>query len=205
METRFEIQQILELTGRGGVLAGTILEGAVRPGMRTQRLEFAGAPAVLEVSAVEFADNVRTGESLVALLFRERPTAQELSTAVQPGTVITLTSPMARCLILTLDAQKIVDRRSFHEAFQKLLGFPDHYGRNMNAWIDCMLFLRDPSARMTAIHLGREERLLIELKGAEDFQHRLPDLFADLAACTAFVNHQYVEAGEDPAVALVLM
>lgn len=94
METRFEVQQIFEIPGRGGVLAGRILEGAIRPGMHTQPLELAGAPAVLEVSAVEFADNVRTGESWVALVFRERPTAQVLGSAVPPGTVITLTPPV---------------------------------------------------------------------------------------------------------------
>lgn len=94
METRFEVQQIFEIPGRGGVLAGRILEGAIRPGMHTQPLELAGAPAVLEVSAVEFADNVRTGESCVALLFTERPTARELGAAVRPGDVITLTPPI---------------------------------------------------------------------------------------------------------------
>jgi RNAse (barnase) inhibitor barstar len=27
---------------------------------------------------------------------------------------------------------------SFHEAFASALGFPSWYGRNMDAWIDCM-------------------------------------------------------------------
>jgi len=94
VEARFEVQYVFAISGRGGALAGRILEGAVRPGMCTQPLEFAGASAVLEVSAVEFADNVRTGESCVALLFTERPTARELGAAVRPGDVITLTPPI---------------------------------------------------------------------------------------------------------------
>jgi len=32
----------------------------------------------------------------------------------------------------------ITDWASFHDVFMHTLGFPDFYGRNMDAWIDCM-------------------------------------------------------------------
>ncbi len=37
-----------------------------------------------------------------------------------------------------LQTQSIHDWDGFHSVFAKTLGFPGYYGRNMNAWIDCM-------------------------------------------------------------------
>ena len=40
--------------------------------------------------------------------------------------------------VVRIPTSEIVDWESFHSVFQRVLGFPEFYGRNMNAWIDCL-------------------------------------------------------------------
>jgi RNAse (barnase) inhibitor barstar len=54
-------------------------------------------------------------------------------------------------VIVRIDTTKIRDWASFHEVFSEAFGFPDFYGRNMDAWIDCMTSLDDPAAGMSRI------------------------------------------------------
>ena len=50
-----------------------------------------------------------------------------------------------------VDGSRIHDWASFNRTF----AFPDFYGRNMDAWIDCMSSLDEPSAQLTGIHCER--------------------------------------------------
>ena len=43
--------------------------------------------------------------------------------------------------VLEVDCRQITDWDSFHDVFARACGFPDFYGRNLNAWIDCMTYL----------------------------------------------------------------
>ncbi len=45
--------------------------------------------------------------------------------------------------IVTVPVSEIKDWDTFHTVFAHVFGFPDYYGRNMNAWIDCMTYLDD--------------------------------------------------------------
>lgn len=56
--------------------------------------------------------------------------------------------------VVKLDTRPITDWLTFHTVFAKSFGFPGFYGRNMNAWIDCMTSLDDPSAGMTSACAG---------------------------------------------------
>lgn len=103
-----------------------------------------------------------------------------------------------------IETSCIEDWPSFHAEFQRALGFPAFYGANMNAWIDCMSYLRDDGAAgMAAVTLGRDETLWLEIADAERWRARVPEIAAELWDCTAFVNGRYVDAGEGPVVALV--
>lgn len=103
-----------------------------------------------------------------------------------------------------IDTKKIMDWPSFHWVFQKALGFPDFYGKNMNAWIDCLSGLDDGSA-MCRFALQRGEMLHIEISNTADFLARLPEAFTELVTCTAFVNGRVRQAGNPPTVALVYL
>ena len=96
-----------------------------------------------------------------------------------------------------LPTERISDWRSFHEVCREVFGFPDFYGMNMDAWIDCMSYLRE-DAGMTRFLLAEGEKMCIELESAEDFKSRLPDVYRSLCECSSFVNERYAEIGEGP-------
>jgi RNAse (barnase) inhibitor barstar len=102
-----------------------------------------------------------------------------------------------------LNSDRITDFDSFHEECSRVFGFPNFYGRNMNAWIDCMSSLRDDDD-MTTILLEPHEFLHIEVPEAETLRERVPEVFAAFTDCTAFVNRRFTSAGTLPAIALVL-
>jgi RNAse (barnase) inhibitor barstar len=55
--------------------------------------------------------------------------------------------------IVDVDVLPITDWDSFHDTFAVALGFPDFYGRNMNAWVDCLTYEDDG---MTAFPMNPE-------------------------------------------------
>ena len=101
-----------------------------------------------------------------------------------------------------LDTSEIVDWPSFHEACKRALGFPDFYGANMDAWIDCMSSLRDGDG-MVGITLSQADILHLEVPDAEALNTRVPEIVPRLVECSAFVNRRYLEHGESAPLALV--
>jgi hypothetical protein len=71
--------------------------------------------------------------------------------------------------IVTIPADRITDWESFHSVFKQALGFPDFYGRNMDAWNDCMTYLDDPTER-------HDERLRGERRPADAEDRRCAGL-----------------------------
>ena len=104
--------------------------------------------------------------------------------------------------IIYLDCKSVGDWQSFHKLFADTLGFPDFYGSNMDAWIDCMTFLDEPEARMSTIHVQPGEVLTLVLNNANSLKVRLPDIYEALLECTAFVNSRRIEQGEPPVLCL---
>jgi hypothetical protein len=105
-------------------------------------------------------------------------------------------------LTIRIDASRIKDWDSFHSEFAKAFGFPDFYGRNMSAWIDCMTGLDDPDAGMTKVTVRKGEVLSLAIADAAPFKQRCPEQFAALLESAAFVNGRRVEQGEPPVLAL---
>jgi len=99
-----------------------------------------------------------------------------------------------------LETWRIVDRESFHDVCAATFGFPAFYGRNMDAWIDCMTYLDDGMSRFD---LPRGEVLTIEVMEFDDFESRLPAIAKDLLECAAFVNERRAEQGEPPRIELI--
>ena len=104
--------------------------------------------------------------------------------------------------LVRLDTRRITDWDSFHEVFTELFGFPDFYGRNMDAWNDCMTYLDDPTAGMTAIHAPRGGILTLQLEHVDDFARRCPDQYEAIVECAAFVNWRRIEIGGTAVLAL---
>ena len=99
---------------------------------------------------------------------------------------------------VSMNSQKLVDWDSFHDEFSRVFGFPAFYGRNMDAWIDCMTVLDAPDDGMTMIHCAPGEILTLEMLDADDFI-RCKEQYEALVRCAAFVNKRRLDVGE-PAV-----
>ena len=106
---------------------------------------------------------------------------------------------------LRLDTSSIVDLDSFHTEFSKLLGFPEFYGRNMDAWIDCMSYINHPEAQMSEVTVPNGEPLFLEISDTEAFLARCADMFHEFVICTAFVNQRFLAEGSATAICLVLL
>jgi RNAse (barnase) inhibitor barstar len=101
-----------------------------------------------------------------------------------------------------IDTRTITDWDSFHSVFAATFGFTDFYGRNMNAWIDCLTYIDDPDDAMTRIHAPSGGVVVIHLEHARDFRNRCPELFDAIVKCSSFVNYRRTEDGGEPVLVL---
>ena len=106
--------------------------------------------------------------------------------------------------VVNIPTARIVDWESFHDVFDETLGFPGYYGRNMNAWIDCLTYSDDAESGMIADPIACGDLLALLLSDVTDFKHRCPEQFDALIECTAFVNYRRREVGDGPVIALLI-
>jgi RNAse (barnase) inhibitor barstar len=102
-----------------------------------------------------------------------------------------------------LDGRRIADWKSFHDECRAAFGFPDFYGRNMDAWIDCLGGLRDDDG-MTKFALRDDETLCIEVLHSGFLRQKAPEILEALEECTAEVNERCIESGQKPPLSLQL-
>lgn len=87
--------------------------------------------------------------------------------------------------IINIDMTEVSDWHSFHMKFKELFSFPDYYGMNMNAWIDCM---DDLVNEPTLLNFG-------DCHSADSIQS---EMITAVLECTAFVNFRKVEDNTTP-------
>jgi hypothetical protein len=104
--------------------------------------------------------------------------------------------------VVEIDTTAVTDWDSFHDVFESSMGFPDFYGRNMNAWIDCMTCLDEPRDGMTSVHAPEGGVLVIALSDATDLAARCADIYEAIVECSAFVNYRKIDVGERPVLSL---
>ena len=105
-------------------------------------------------------------------------------------------------VVVKIPVHKIRDWDSFHAVFADVLGFPDFYGRNLNAWIDCMTSIDSPDDGMSKIHDNKEAGMLLDLGECTDFAQRCPKQYEAILDCVGFVNYRRIENGEEPVLSL---
>ncbi len=103
---------------------------------------------------------------------------------------------------ITIDTNKITNWETFHNIFKTIMGFPEFYGNNMDAWVDCMTSLRSPEDRMTTVTLDKEEILVIELTNVDDFKKSCFDQYQAILESSAFVNYRFSSKNLLPVIAL---
>jgi hypothetical protein len=104
-------------------------------------------------------------------------------------------------LVVDIPVSAIDGWDAFHDVFATALGFPEFYGRNMNAWIDCLTYA-DEDDGMRAVHVGPGEVLTLHLVGVKGFRTRAPEIYEALLDCAAFVNWRRIDVGDPPVLAL---
>lgn len=104
--------------------------------------------------------------------------------------------------IVEIETRHISDWETFHTVFAEIFGFPGFYGRNMDAWIDCMSSLDDPKAGLSVVTCTPGHVVTLQLKDALDFAERCPEQFESLVECVAYVNWRRLEGGEPTVLAL---
>ena len=105
-------------------------------------------------------------------------------------------------IVVRIDGAAITDNESFHSQFAHALGFPDFYGRNMDAWIDCLSYLDDPTARMTSVHVAPGAVVTILIENAEAMKRQCPNEFQAMNDCAAFVNYRRASKGKAPVLSM---
>jgi len=103
---------------------------------------------------------------------------------------------------VTLDCDAIRDWPTFHDEFARVFGFPDFYGKNMDAWIDCMTSLDLPEDGMSKVHCAPGTVFTLALQNVKSFKRRYPEQYDAIVRCTAFVNFRRIEVGEPSVLAL---
>ena len=103
-----------------------------------------------------------------------------------------------------LDGAAITDWDAFHAQSRQVFGFPDFYGSTMDAWIDCLSYLRDDDG-MSRIRLAPGEMLQIDILHADSWRVAHPDMFEEVLYCIAGINERYADYGEAPALRVNLL
>ncbi|MEL7023238.1 MAG: barstar family protein [Pseudomonadota bacterium] len=101
-----------------------------------------------------------------------------------------------------IDCSRITDWPSFHDEFDRVFAFPDFYGRNMDAWNDCMTSIDTPDDGMTSIHCPPGGVLTIELENVDELAGDRVEFLEAIVDGVAFVNFRRIDVGEQPVLAL---
>ena len=106
--------------------------------------------------------------------------------------------------IVKIETNNINDWDSFHRLFKEKFGFPDFYGENMNAWIDCMSYIDDKEAGMSEYIINPGDTLLLDLVDFENFKLRCLDQYLALIECASFVNRRRIDSNDKTIIAILM-
>jgi len=94
---------------------------------------------------------------------------------------------MKNIISFDFDAKEILDWNSFHDFFYNTCGFPNYYGRNMDAWIDCISDLN-----------SNGQFVVINFKNMKQLKTNHSEIFEALIDSASFVNYREIESGGNP-------
>jgi len=84
-----------------------------------------------------------------------------------------------------------------HQLLKEEFGFPDFYGANSHALIDCLSSLRYPEDRISEITLQQDEILILECRG---LAFKKDTFLRELIAAVSAVNEREVFKGNEPSL-----
>jgi RNAse (barnase) inhibitor barstar len=90
-----------------------------------------------------------------------------------------------------IDGKHLINRSGFHKEFKEKMGFPDFYGGNMDAWIDCMSYIDSKKAGTSKIVVNEGDSLIIEIKNSKFLKQKNREIYNDLIECKEIVNERF--------------
>jgi len=104
-------------------------------------------------------------------------------------------------MVIRIDARQLTDSAKLHAALNQAFGFPDTYGRNLDALIDCLTHLDHPKAALSRVQVlpGQVALLVLDHLEAKGKHERQVKALLD---AVAFVNWRRFEGGEPPVLAV---
>jgi RNAse (barnase) inhibitor barstar len=103
---------------------------------------------------------------------------------------------------ISVNGATIVNWPSFHDEFSRAFRFFEGYGRNRDAWIDCMTDLHGPKA-LSGLRLPTGESIEIVLNDSATVAKSHPEIFAELLRLVRYANNLYAEAQKDVRITLI--
>lgn len=89
MSADIEIRNLFTMKGRGAVVIGYLRRGSVQIGQQTRPPALSAGPhPLLTLAAVETMHPPDGGANALGLVFRERPSLDDIRSALTPGTVL---------------------------------------------------------------------------------------------------------------------
>lgn len=123
MSARFVVRDAFDLTSRGPVLVGDIVDGTIRVGMRLSLPD----GTLARIRGVEYADTPSRREYHIGLVLADAPPAAELLVAFPSGTEITLDDAMPPSVVAR-------DAPTCHRAFRHFwFPLPKRFGSRCQA------------------------------------------------------------------------
>ena len=102
---------------------------------------------------------------------------------------------------LSVDFRQVQNLEEMHNALAKIFDFPDFYGKNVNALIDCWSSLRYPENGMVGVSIDKDESLLLEVKAMSRLD---PIMMNHFVNAVEGVNERSMEEwGQQPLILLL--
>ena len=105
-------------------------------------------------------------------------------------------------MIVRIDARRLTDAAGLHGAMSEAFGFPDFYGKNLDALVDCLTHLDDPKAGMSRVQVFPGQVALLVLDHMDDSGKAHVAPVKSLIDAVAFVNWRRLEKGQPPVLAM---
>lgn len=106
---------------------------------------------------------------------------------------------MNNVIKIEIDLNTIKNWNDFHDIFAEKFGFPDYYGRNMNAWLDVMWDLKAPLEKsQIKVSCGENEMVVLDLLNVANCRKSNPEIFNELIDLVALTNKRWSERGLSP-------
>lgn len=94
--------------------------------------------------------------------------------------------------LATMMMKNISSWSDFHKKSREVFGFPEFYGGNNNAWIDCMSYLHEDNG-MSSFVLAENETMDVLLADFGAFSEEHPEMALGIVQLFSHVNARYAE------------